>query len=179
MSGNFQWPTKSKSNSQDSRLKCIYWPSQITDFVYSIYIHADIFKKVVKETLIKTTCGRCHESHLLWIEKNRLSLLLHYKSTLVHIYMIATLSKHYTIDLYFKDMASGVLREHTYFYKTMYTYMFFFIWIKNLFIIFVCCLSPSIYLWPIFRLIFIRLIKTKCKVVTLIYYELICCKLYG
>ncbi len=35
-------------------------------------------------------------------EKNGLSLLLHYKNTLIHIYMIATLWKHYTIDLYFK-----------------------------------------------------------------------------
>ncbi len=39
--------------------------------------------------------------------------------------MIGTLWKHYTIDLYFKDMVLRVLREDTFLNKAMFTYMFF------------------------------------------------------
>ncbi len=41
--------------------------------------------------------------------------------------MIATLWKHYAIDLYFKDIVLGVLQEHSFLNKAIYTYMFFYL----------------------------------------------------
>ncbi len=67
-----QISSKLRLKTQDSNAFIDHQRIQIS---FTLFKYMCIFSEKWSRRL--STCGRCHESHLLWIQTNRISLLLH------------------------------------------------------------------------------------------------------